>query len=41
MITQDWDTVVNDHGLASILGHTPAQFEICIRAWNLTFVTKE
>jgi hypothetical protein len=41
IIKQDWDTVVNDHGFANIAGYTPAQFEICIRAWKLTFVTKD
>jgi hypothetical protein len=34
-------SLVNDHCLANTLGRTPAQFEICIRAWKLTFVTKE
>jgi hypothetical protein len=33
--------VVDDEGLVNMLGRTPAQFEICIRAWKLTFVTEE
>jgi hypothetical protein len=33
--------VVNDHGIANVLGRTPAQFEICLRAWKLTFVTED
>jgi hypothetical protein len=40
-IKQDWDTVVNDHGFSNIVGRTAAQFDICICAWKLTFVTKD
>jgi hypothetical protein len=40
-IKQDWDTVVDYEGLANMAGCTPAQFEICIRAWKLTFVNEE
>jgi hypothetical protein len=34
-----WDNVVAENGFANIVSRTPANFDVCIRAWKLTFVT--
>jgi hypothetical protein len=40
-IKDNWDNVVADNGFAGIVGCTPANFAVCIRAWELNFVTKD
>jgi hypothetical protein len=40
-IKTDWDSVVNDNGFLNMQNKSPAQFEVCIGAWKLTFVTTD
>jgi hypothetical protein len=40
-IKDDRDGIVNDNGFAGIVNENPADFEICIQEWKLTFVTKD
>jgi hypothetical protein len=40
-IKDDWDSAVTDNGFAGVQGKNPNDFDFCIRAWKLTFVTED